>query len=204
MNKELHKHICENCIRPWEHDDTGCARNKVAKCDICVAVTRAQLDHGAAFAEMARNMPIPHDHKCLVCRRMWEHNDKACALKEIYQLECEECMTFTITHPCPKCGTASEEQRYAAYSVIRCVCPKCRHYFVPQGSKDEVYKAQEKEGAESNSECEYLLRSHNPNHAKEGDADICPKCGTQVTADVCIECGYHILLDSTDGYEGVG
>ena len=207
MDKVLHKHVCEDCIQPWEHADSRCTQigRLVSKCPACIEIAQGRYTQRTVFAEMLQNMPIPHNHICTVCKKEWEHNDKACAITEVIYLKCKDCTTSKLTYPCPKCGTESEEATDFAYNVTRCVCPKCRHYFAPQGSKDGVYKAQEKEGAESNSEREYLPGSHNPSHAKEeGDADVCPQCGTQVTADVCVRCGYHILLDSTDGYEGVG
>ncbi len=108
MSKEFHKHICDSCMQAWRHDDARCSHPHIFICDACAAVRRAQYDRGSAWAEMARNMPIPHSHKCVICLREWEHNDKKCAIEDQYLFECEACMTFIFSHPCPKCGTVSE------------------------------------------------------------------------------------------------
>lgn len=176
-----HKHICDDCIGAWEHADKACYRDyrKILTCDLCMAVKREKIRQKEVWGEMARNMPIPHDHFCTMGRHSWEHNDKKCALQEIIYLECEACMTFTSTHPCPKCGTESEEFTYGPYNVMRCVCPKCRNYFVP--SRQEIYAA---------------------------EAHLCPGCGKEAkkiptTAPnsvhyICSDCNYSFYAEGRD------
>lgn len=123
-----HKHICDDCVCTWEHVDSTCYRNykKVLTCDGCMMIAREKVYQKEAWAEMVRSMPIPHDHKCVICEQEWAHNDKKCAIEEYYWLECEACMTFSPSvHPCPKCGTESEEVVYTSKD-IRCVCPKTK------------------------------------------------------------------------------
>lgn len=222
MSKEIHEHMCQDCVRLWEHDDKTCSHRKMFICDICAAQRRAERDRGEAWAEMARNMPIPHSHICIICRKEWEHNDKKCALQEIIYLECEACMTFTFTHLCPKCGTESEEVAYSApYHVTRCVCPKCRHYFAPPGQ--QIYAAPEHTcpecGKEAKkvesalgsihyvcSDCQYSFYTR---HVENKDAgmlpkdtspnSICPRCekpfiSTENDLGMCPECEYWFRL----------
>lgn len=177
-----HRHICDECFGTWEHVDGACflKHPRVLTCAFCMAIARDKMCQKEAWGEMARNMPIPHDHKCVVCECEWGHNDKKCAIEEHYWLECEKCMTFTFTHPCPKCGTPSaEELMNSGYNVVRCVCPSCRHYFAPPGQ--EVYTA----------------KKH-----------FCPKCGRQASkiksttpgsiCYACSDCEYYFYAQNED------
>lgn len=217
MNKvlESHDHICDDCLATWKHVDETCNRNykKVLTCNMCAPATEI-------WAEMARNMPIPHNHVCVICQREWGHNDKKCAIEEHYWLECETCMTFVLMHACPKCGTPSpEELMNSACNVIRCVCPKCRHYFAPPDQS--VYAAEKhfcpKCGREAHkiktnepssvcyscSDCEYYFYAHGEDVGATQEVvqpnSVCPRCGTRFTADekslgICPECAHHFRL----------
>lgn len=216
----VHEHVCDNCITAWKHVDEKCDRNykKVLTCNTCAPVTQI-------WTEMARNMPIPHTHTCVICENEWEHNDKKCAIEEHYWLECEPCMTFLFMHPCPKCGTESEEIGYTAQD-IRYVCPKCRHYFAPKGQEVFTAKAHvcPRCGKEARkmkttppdslcyacADCEYYFYAQNEDVSAAQESaqpnSTCSRCGTRFVADenslgICSECGYWFRLHNGNQHQ---
>ncbi len=180
---EVHGHVCPECWQPWEHIDEVCSCKRVPKyCNSCVT----RLNEKEVFMEMARKMPIPHDHRCVICELQWEHNDKICAIAEHYWLECESCMKlfFTRSHFCPKCGGESEELK-SPTSAVCYVCRDCQYFFSAQSRNLKIDLPAQKDTRITMHKC------------------ICPKCGTHFAsnkpdAHLCGECGYWLRFHGKD------
>jgi len=190
-----HKHICDDCVCTWEHVDKTCYRNykKVLTCDGCMAIAREKVYQKEAWAEIARSMPIPHDHKCVICEQEWGHNEKKCAIEEHYWLECEPCMTELYgakEYFCPKCGRDASKIKDCTLSSVCYVCPHCQHYFYPQGDMKEK-KVSTTEGDTEINICEH----------------VCPRCGTHFAsnkgdANLCAGCGHWFPLYNSSDQSG--
>jgi len=95
-----HAHVCLLCGREWDcSNECGFPNGSVSEltCVSCVdhivALQQKQLD--VSVPETSVRDGIRHVHKCMIDNHMWEHDDLACAMEGMFDLECPACFTFS-------------------------------------------------------------------------------------------------------------
>ena len=94
----VHAHVCLLCGHKWDcSNECGFPSGSVSEltCGSCVDhLVALKQKSGTSAGDTHLHDGIMHLHKCMIGNHMWEHDDFACAMENLFDLECPACFVF--------------------------------------------------------------------------------------------------------------